>query len=59
MIIHVSFIKYYNYDMEVPDDSLDTEERAIAELEEEFENDMRCPIADTTYDEIDVWYQED
>lgn len=45
----VTFIKYYSYDIEA-----DNEDEAIDIAEEDFRADMRCPIADCTYDEVEV-----
>lgn len=44
----VTFVKYYNYYVEA-----DNEDIAIDIAEEDFRADMRCPIADTTYDEVE------
>lgn len=45
----IYFTKYYSYYVEA-----DSEEEAIEIAEGDFEADMRCPIADTTYDEVEV-----
>lgn len=44
----VCFIKYYTYAIEAG-----SEDEAIDIAEEDFRADMRCPIADTTYDEVE------
>ena len=49
MKYQVCFTKYYFYDVEA-----DNEEEAIDIAEREFNSDMKCPIADTTYDEVEV-----
>lgn len=41
--------QYHSYEVEA-DDEYEAEKLGL----EEFEADMRCPIADTHYDEIDV-----
>lgn len=45
----VTFIKYYSYDVEA-----DNDDEAIDIAEEDFRADMRRPIADCTYDEVEV-----
>ena len=46
----VTFIKYYSYDIEA-----NNEDEAIdIALEENFYPEMRRPIADCTYDEVEV-----
>lgn len=45
----ICFIKYYTYCVEA-----ETEDEAIEIAENEFVTEMRCPIADTTYDEVEV-----
>ena len=45
----IYFTKYYTYYVEA-----ETEDEAIEIAEEDFCADMRCPIADTTYDEVEV-----
>lgn len=49
MEYQVCFTKYYIYNVEA-----DNEEEAIDIAQQEFESDMRHPIADTTYDEVEV-----
>ena len=44
----IYFTKYYTYYVEA-----DNEDEAIEIAEEKFETDMRCPIADITYDEVE------
>jgi hypothetical protein len=53
----VYFTKYYAYYVEA-----ETEDEAIEIAEDDFRADMRCPIADTTYDEVNVYgydYEEE
>lgn len=45
----VTFIKYYTYYVEA-----ENEDSAIDIAEEDFASDMRSPIADTTYDRVEV-----
>lgn len=45
----ITFIKYYTYEVEA-----DNEDEAIDEAEELFSSEMRRPIADCTYDEVEV-----
>lgn len=58
MIAKVTFIKYYEYEVHLPDEfddeSIEAENFAVDEAEMEFRSDMRSPIADTTYDDVEV-----
>lgn len=45
----IYFTKYYTYYIEA-----ETEDEAIEIAEGDFCADMRCPIADPTYDEVEV-----
>lgn len=61
-IAHVTFIKYYNYEIEVDDtlydeDIFEAEEMAINEAMGQFEALQRCPIADLTYDEVEIEFE--
>ena len=61
-IAHVTFTKYYNYEIEVDDtlyneDIFKAEETAINEAMEQFETLQRCPIADLTYDEVEIEFE--
>lgn len=49
MNYHVTFIKYYYYDVEATD-----EDDAVNVAEAEFRDDMRSPIADTVWDDVEV-----
>lgn len=56
MEVTVYFTRYYTYHVEV-DDELEDEEiddAAIEKAEELFERDCHYPVADTTYDEVEV-----
>lgn len=44
----VDFTKYYSYYVEA-----ENEDEAIEIAEEDFRAEMRIPIADTTYDEVE------
>ena len=48
MSYRVYFTKYYTYYVEA-----ENEDEAIEIAKEVFRADMRCPIADTTYDEVE------
>ena len=51
----VCFTKFYIYEVEA-----DTEDEAIdLAFEDEFYNEMRCCIADCTYDEVEAWESEE
>ena len=54
MKYEVTFTRYHSYDIEA-----DNEDEAIELAEEEFESDMRSPIADCYYDEVDCLIVED
>lgn len=61
-LAHVTFIRYYQYEIEVDDDlyednPCEAEEKAIKEAEEEFCRLQRRPIADLTYDEAEVEFE--
>lgn len=45
----VTFIKYYEYTVEA-----ESAEEAVDEAYEVFRTQMRQPVADTTYDDIEV-----
>ena len=46
---HVTFSKYYDYDVEAYNED-DAHDKAY----EMYASEMRSPIADTTYDEMDI-----
>ena len=54
MKYRVSFVQWYDYYVET-----DSEEEAIDIAEEDFVSDMRTPIANTTYDEVNVYEVEE
>lgn len=54
MKYRVSFVQWYDYYVEA-----DSEEEAIDMAEEDFVSDMRTPIANTTYDEVNVYEIEE
>lgn len=61
-IAHVTFTCYYNYEVEIDNDLYDedpwaAEEQAIEDAREQYEALKRCPIADTTYDEVEVEFE--
>ena len=61
-LAHVTFIRYYQYEVEVDDDLYEdapweAEEKAIEEAEKEFHKLQLQPIADTTYDEAEVEFE--
>lgn len=50
MKFDVFFYKYFNYyDIEA-----ESEDEALEIAEKHFKEAQRCPIADTTYDEVEV-----
>lgn len=54
MNAHVYITKFFHYEIEVPDDSEESQDFAANTAEDFFREEMRSPIADTTYDEIEV-----
>ena len=54
MKYRVSFVQWYDYYVEA-----DSEEEAVDIAEEDFVSDMRTPIANTTYDEVNVYEVEE
>lgn len=55
MKLNVCFIKYYNYEVEVPDYSEESKDKAFSEAFKEFRSDMCSPIADTSYDDVEFF----
>ena len=45
----IRFIQSYEYEVEA-----ENENEAFDEAFEEFESDMRCPIANTNYDDVEI-----
>lgn len=61
-IAHVTFTCYYNYEVEIDDDLYNkdpwaAEEQAIENAREQYEAFKRYPVADTTYDEVEVEFE--
>ena len=61
-IAHVTFTKHYSYEVEIDDDLYDedplaAEEQAIENAYSEYEELMQCPIADITYDDIEIEFE--
>ena len=61
-LAHVTFICYYNYEVEIDDklyeeDPWAAEEQAIEDAREQYEALKRHPVADTTYDEVEVEFE--
>lgn len=54
MKYRVSFVQWYDYYVET-----NSEEEAVDIAEEDFVSDMRTPIANTTYDEVNVYELEE
>ena len=49
----VYFTRYYTYDVEA-----DNEDDAFDKAYDEFSSDNRCPIADLSYDEVEIEAEE-
>ena len=61
-LAHVTFIRYYNYEVEIDNDLYDedpwaAEEQAIEDAYEQYEVLKRCPVADLTYDKVEVEFE--
>ena len=61
-IAHVTFTCYYNYEVEIDDalydeDILVAEEQAIKDAYEGYRAFKQRPIADTTYDKVEVEFE--
>ena len=61
-IAHVTFICYYNYEIEVDDNLYDedpwaAEEQAINDAKKQYDALKRRPIANTTYNEVEVEFE--
>ena len=61
-IAHVTFTCYYNYEVEIDDKLYDedpeaAEEQALEDAREQYEALKRQPIADITYDEVEVEFE--
>ena len=53
MEAQVTFTRYYTYNVEYDGNEAD-EEQAIDAAYDFFRRDCVCPVADTTYDDVDV-----
>lgn len=61
-IAHVTFTCYYSYEVEIDNNLYDedpwaAEEQAIEDAREQYEALKSRPIADTTYDEVEVEFE--
>lgn len=61
-IAHVTFTCYYNYEVEIDDnlyneDPWAAEEQAVEDAFAQYETLKRYPVADTTYDEVEVEFE--
>ena len=61
-LAHVTFTNYYSYEVEIDDALYDedpwaAEEQAISDAYEQYEACKRIPIANTTYDEVEVEFE--
>ena len=61
-IAHVTFTCYYSYEVEIDNDLYDedpwaAEEQAIEDARAQYEALKRRPVADTTYDEVEVEFE--
>ena len=55
MKLTVCFTKYYNYEIEVPDYSEESKDKAFFEAYDEFRTAMCSPIADTSWDDVEFF----
>lgn len=61
-IAHVTFTRYYSYEVEIDDELYEedieaAEEQAIEDAYEQYEVLKRQPIADVSYDEVEVEFE--
>lgn len=54
MIYKVTFVQYHVYEVDADD-----ENDAFHEAYDEFQSDMRCSIADTSYDCVEIDCEEE
>lgn len=54
MTYKVTFVQYHVYEVDADD-----EDEAFHEAYDEFQSDMRCSIADTSYDYVEVECEEE
>lgn len=57
----VTFIKYHTYEIEISDEIYNSGNGwdAIEIAEEKFKSDMRSPIADISYDDVEIEFEEE
>ena len=57
----VTFVKYYTYEIEISDEIYESGNNwdAIEIAEEKFKSDMRSPIADISYDDVEIEFEEE
>lgn len=57
----VTFIKYHTYEIEISDEIYNSGNGwdAIEIAEEKFKSDMRSPIADTSYDDVEIEFEDE
>ena len=57
----VTFIKYHTYEIEISDEIYNNGNGwdAIEIAEEKFKSDMRSPIADISYDDVEIEFEEE
>ena len=59
----VTFVQYYNVEVEVDDELFEedpqgAEDEAFDKAYEDFEHDMSLPYAHTSYDEVEIEWEE-
>ena len=57
----VTFIKYHTYEIEISDEIYNSGKgwEAIKIAEEKFKSDMRSPIADISYDDVEIEFEDE
>lgn len=57
----VTFIKYHTYEVEISDETYENGHGwdAIEIAEEKFKSDMRYPVADISYDDVEVEFEDE
>ena len=61
-VAHVTFIQYYEYEVEISDELYEdnieeAEEKAISLAKETFHRDMRAPVAHNYYDDVEIEFE--
>ena len=61
-LAHVTFIRYYDYEIEIDDELYDedpeaAEKQAIEDAYDLYRKYKYIPIADTSYDEVEVEFE--